>query len=285
MSSHLFLDDRLILIRQAKISPLNTAILYGEGLFETLPVYHGKPLFFREHLDRLEKGCRFLGWRAPPRTLFEKAIRLYAAQNTSHFAIRFSLVQELDPPASPRQFSRKSPRFLAMIRPLRHQPEDFNPPMGRAGVSPWTVPGPSAVPGQFKWIFYMMIRQDFRRHPQWDEMLRLNEKGFVVDGGSAAPLWALDGAVYAPPLSEGGLESVTRGKVLELCRLLKIPVVEKAWRPSDVLKKGELFFTGSGVGVLGISHVMGKSLRRANPITLRLWQHYRDFVFQKASFE
>jgi 4-amino-4-deoxychorismate lyase len=284
MNHAIFMDGRLMPVHQTQISPLNTAILYGEGLFETLSVYHGKPLFFQEHLTRLEKGCRFLGWRVPPRTIFEKAIRLYSEKVPGHFAIRFNLVQEMAPPAAPQQFSRRLPRLFAMIRPLRHQPESFTPPTGRAGISPWTVPGPSAAPGQFKWIFYMMIRQDFRRHSHWDEMLRLNEKGFVVDGGGAAPFWALDGVIYAPPLRNGGLESVTRRKVLEICKNLKIPVVERSWRPIEVLKKGELFFAGSGVGILAISHLMEKRLGKFNSIALRLWQHYRHFIFQKASF-
>lgn len=284
LSNDIFMDGRLVPPAQARLSPLNTALLYGESLFEAVPVYHGKPLFFQEHLERLDKGCRFLDWRMPSRDLFEKAILLYSARTSGHFMIRFNLVQELAPPAGPRQFSPKSPRFLAMIRPLRHKPEDFFPPSGRIGISDSAVPGPSAVPGQFKWIFYMMVRRDFRLHPEWDEMLRLNDRGFAVDGGSSSPLWAVNGKVYAPPLREGGLESVTRKKVLGLCRSLRIPVIEKNWRPSDVFKKGGLFFVGSGIGILAVSHLMGKPLRPSTPLVLRLWQHYRDWTKSKSQF-
>ncbi len=278
------MDGQLIPLSGAKLSPLNTALLFGESLFETLPVYHGTPLFLQEHLARLEKGCRFLGWRLPARQVFEKAIRLYAGQTRGHFAIRFSLVQELDPPASPRGFSKKRPRLFAAVRPLRHRPEFFTPPVGRAGVSPWVVPGPGSVPGEFKWIFYMMVRHDFRKHPEWDEMLRLNEKGYVVDGGSSAPLWAADGVVYAPPLRQGGLESVTRVKILELCRRLGIRVLERPWRPSNVLERGELFFAGSGVGILSVSHLIGKPIKRSGTLALRLWQHYRQWTIQNTKF-
>ena len=282
----LFFDgNRLVPFSQVRLSPLNTALLYGESLFEAVPVYHGKPLFLKDHLERLEKGCKFLGWPMPSRSFFEKAIRLYAAQIPGHFIIRFNLVQELDPPAGPRQFSRKPPRLLAMTRSLRHQPEDFYPPSGRAGIGTSVVPSPSSVPGQFKWIFYMMVRRDFRLRPEWDEMLRLNDKGFVVDGGSASPLWAFEGKVIAPPLREGGLESVTRKKVLELCKDLRIPAVEKSWKPSDVLKKGELFFVGSGIGILTVTHLMGKSLKPSTPLALRLWQHYRNLALQSPHFD
>ncbi len=283
MNQPVFLDSKLVPPFQARLSAFNTAFLHGECLLEAVPVYQGKPLFLDDHLARLKKGCRFLGWSLPGRGRFQKAIQLFTSHpgSPAHFIIRFGLVQELDPPASPRTFSRKPPRLLAMIRPMRHDPEDSFPPSGRAGISPIPVPGPLAAPGQFKWIFYMMVRRDFRLHPEWDEMLRLNEKGFVVDGGSSAPLWAVGGKVYAPSLREGGLESVTRMKILKLCRSLRIPVVEKNWKPSDVLKKGELFFAGSGVGILTISHLMGKRLQHSTPLALRLWQQYRKFALGK----
>jgi branched-subunit amino acid aminotransferase/4-amino-4-deoxychorismate lyase len=286
MTALLFLDSKLVPLREARLSPLNTALFFGECLLETIPVYEGKPLFFKEHLDRLEKGCRFLGWPIIPNGRFKKAIQLYAAKPDlpRHFVIRFSLTQEIDPPANPRYFSNKLPRLLAMIRPLRNNLGDFKPVQGKVGVSSWAVPGSNSVPGQFKWIFYMMIRQDFRRHPEWDEMLRLDEKGFVVDGGSSSPLWFVNGTVWAPPLATGGLESVTRKKILELCRRLGVKINEKRWKPSDVIKQGELFFTGSGVGIMGATHLQGCFLNRSAPFTLRLWQHYRKWAFQKVSF-
>ncbi len=286
MTDLLFVDIKLVSLRKARFSPLNTALFFGESLLETIPVYQGKPLFFKEHLDRLERGCRFLDWPVIPRERFRKAIRLYAAQPEAprHFTIRFSLAQEIAPPANPRHFSNEAPRLLAMIRPLRSDPGNFEPLQGKVGISSWSVPGSSSAPGQFKWIFYMMIRQDFRRHPEWDEILRLDQKGFVVDGGSSSPLWFAHGKVLAPPLARGGLESVTRKKILGLCRRLGTKVVEKSWKPSDVMEQGELFFTGSGVGIMSASHLQGRLLNRPALFTLRLWQYYRKWALQGTSF-
>lgn len=279
MNSNLvFADDRLVHPSKLKISPLNSALFFGESLLEAIPVYDGKPLFIHDHWERLRKGCRFLGWPVPPLWSLQKAIRLFADKETGHFLIRFSLVQEVEPPAGPRVYSGRAPRLLALIRPLRHRPEDFRPPTGKAGVGSWTVAGPSSAPGQFKWIFYMMIRQEFRLHPQWDEMLRLDETGFVADGGSASPFWFADGVIRVPSLKKGGLESVTRGKILQLCRSLGVKTMEKGWKPSEALKKGELFFAGSGLGIMSVSHLGGKPLNRPAPLALRLWQHYRSWA-------
>ena len=279
MNSNLvFIDDHLTPASKTGLSPLNSALFFGESLLEAIPVYHGRPLFIHEHWERLKKGCGFLGWQVLPLRTLQNAIRLFANQEPGHFLARFSLVQEVEPPASPRVYSRKTPRLLGLIRPLRHRPEDFHPPRGRVGVGSWTVTGPSSAPGQFKWIFYMMIRREFRLHPQWDEMFRLDEKGFVADGGSASPFWFAGGRLHAPSLEKGGLESVTRGKILQLCRSLGVKTTGKAWKPSEALGRGELFFAGSGVGIMGVSHLGGKPLNRPAPLTSRLWQHYRSWA-------
>lgn len=124
MSSHLFLDDRLILIRQAKISPLNTAILYGEGLFETLPVYHGKPLFFREHLDRLEKRLPVLRLEGSPTDIIRK----------SHPALRGPKYQPLCHPVQlgPRTGpTRQPPAIFTEVPPIPGNDPPLKAPAGR----------------------------------------------------------------------------------------------------------------------------------------------------------
>jgi branched-subunit amino acid aminotransferase/4-amino-4-deoxychorismate lyase len=124
----------------------------------------------------------------------------------------------------------------------------------------------------------MMIREDFRKHPQWEEMLRLDGEGFVVDGGSSSPLWATNGVLHPPLQVSGGLESVTRTMILRFAKKLRIPVRPKRWRPKDVLAKGELFFVGSGVGVLQANHLEGKPLRGSRAVSGLLWDHYRRFA-------
>ncbi|HVZ79663.1 MAG TPA: aminotransferase class IV [bacterium] len=275
MKERIFMNGRWVPLAQAHLSPLNSAVLYGESLLEAIPVYGGKALFLKEHMGRLDRGCRFLGWSRLALPKVDQAIRTYRSKGKDYM-LRVGLVQELEPPAAPRDFSKKPPLFFAMARPLRHSLTDPRPLRGRIGVGRWRVPGPEVYPGQFKWIFYMMIREDFRHHPTWTEMLRLDRDGYVVDGGSSSPLWAKNGVLHPPLQTTGGLESVTRTKILRFARSLGIPVRPRRWRPQDVLKGGELFLVGSGIGVLQATHLSGKVLRGSRSISSRLWEHYRS---------
>jgi branched-subunit amino acid aminotransferase/4-amino-4-deoxychorismate lyase len=270
---------------RARISPMNTGLFFGESLFESIPVYGHSPLFLPDHLDRLKKGCDFLDWPLPPAGLFRRAIGLFAKEwsKAPGFLARFQLVQETGPKDGPRTFSRRPPVLFATSRPLRHDPRSPLPPVGKVGVSHWRAAHSGMNPNGFKLPAYLTIRDTFRKNPGWDEMLRVNDGGYVVDGGGATPLWFDGERVLSPPLSLGGLESVTRKKMIRLARSLGLAVAEKAWKPSWTLQKGELFFVGSGVGLMRVSRLGGKRPANRGALGLRLWQYYRNWALGKLS--
>jgi branched-subunit amino acid aminotransferase/4-amino-4-deoxychorismate lyase len=265
---------------KVRISPVNTGLLYGESLFESIPVYHGMAFGLKEHLERLEKGCAFLNWHMPKAREFKKAIQLFDKELGVDFLIRFNLTQEIHKTAGPKDFFTHAPVLYATARPLRHDPRDANVTVGKVGISPWQASGKLVFPNHFKAAVYMTTRKVFREHPEWADVLRLDDKGFVVDGGSSTPLWFDGRRICAAPLSLGGLESVTRIKVLNICRQIGMAVVEKAWKPEETLKKGELLMAGSGVGVMGISHINGQPLKSLRAVTDLLWQRYRTEVLK-----
>ena len=58
-----------------KYIPVNDrAFNYGDGLFETILVNNGEPLFLKEHLSRLNLGCKKLKIELPSQTLIKKSI-------------------------------------------------------------------------------------------------------------------------------------------------------------------------------------------------------------------
>jgi branched-subunit amino acid aminotransferase/4-amino-4-deoxychorismate lyase len=260
---------------KVRISPVNTGLFYGESLFEAIPVYHGVPFELKEHLARLKKGCDFLNWPMPKAADFQKAVRLFHAELKGDFIIRFNLTQETKDKPGPRRFESHAPTLYATSRVLLHDIHGSEPPHGVVGLGAWQAAGAEVFPNYFKSAVYMTTRKMFREHPEWADILRLDEKGYVVDGGSSTPLWFDGRKVCAAPLGLGGLASVTRLKVLYLCNEMGIPVVEKRWKPEDALKKGEVLMVGSGVGVLGVTHIQGKKLKSKGIVTQLLWDAYR----------
>jgi len=51
-----FLNGQYLQLSQATVSPLDRAFLFGDAVYEVIPVYAGRPFRFREHFDRLVRS-------------------------------------------------------------------------------------------------------------------------------------------------------------------------------------------------------------------------------------
>src|SRR2546427_6776280 len=60
-----FLNGQFVPQAQAVVSVFDRGFLYGDGLFETIRVFNGKPFRWGQHLERLERGAAFLKIRLP----------------------------------------------------------------------------------------------------------------------------------------------------------------------------------------------------------------------------
>ena len=276
-----YLDGRWISHDRAVISPFNSAALYGETVFEAVPLYGGKPLFFEDHLKRMSRGCRFLGWRSPSQKEVMGILNRFAVQwgGKGNFLVRLGLVQEMGPKAGPKSFNGQRPVLFANTRPLRHDPSAVVPACGNVGVAHWRLPSPFSYPFGFKTAFYLTARREMLKHPGWDEMLRLSAEGDVADGFSSTPILIQGKRIFASPVESGGLKSVTQEHVLQHCRKRGFQIARKGWRPADIFRrKSELIFVGSGVGIFAAKSLQGKFLLAPGPVTVDLWNEYQKWI-------
>lgn len=64
-SKIVFLNNQFLPIEQAKVSVLDRGFLFGDGVYEVIPVFGEKPLRQHEHLNRLEKSLNRVGLENP----------------------------------------------------------------------------------------------------------------------------------------------------------------------------------------------------------------------------
>src|SRR5262245_32028684 len=69
-----FVGDRIVAVADATISILDRGLLRGEGVFEALRTYGGKPFCVSRHLDRMIASARTADVSLPERSLLERAI-------------------------------------------------------------------------------------------------------------------------------------------------------------------------------------------------------------------
>src|SRR6476661_6142010 len=74
---YVFLNDRLVQEDRAVVSVFDRSFLYGDGLFETVRVFNGKPFRWDQHVKRLKHGGKFLKIRLP---YSDKALRSFVQE-------------------------------------------------------------------------------------------------------------------------------------------------------------------------------------------------------------
>jgi branched-chain amino acid aminotransferase len=113
----------------------------------------------------------------------------------------------------------------------------------------------------------------------YDEAMLLDVDGYVAEGSGENIFIVRDGKLYTPDLTSA-LEGITRMTVVELCRELAIPVIEKRITRDEVYIADEAFFTGTAAEVTPIREVDGRAIGNGGrgPITQRLQSLYFDQV-------
>jgi branched-chain amino acid aminotransferase len=88
----------------------------------------------------------------------------------------------------------------------------------------------------------------------------LNQRGHIAEA-AVANVFALRGEQLAtPPASDGCLEGINRGAVMELASKLGLSVKEQSIGRADLFQAEEVFLTGSGAGIVAVRSLDGRIL-------------------------
>jgi branched-chain amino acid aminotransferase len=254
---------------EACIRPADHGFLVGDGVFETLRWYDGRPFALDRHLSRLEEGCRTMRIVMPAHAELDRAAHaVMEANGLTDARMRISVTSGPGPPGLVR--GDGPPTVLAVALPL----------------SPWP-PTASAVTSS--------LRRDERsplvavktvslaesvmalaeaRAAGADEALVLNSRGDLCEASTANVFLVHDGIAATPPPEAGCLAGITREHVLQL------GAVERSLSAGDVVTAEEAFLTSSTREVQPLVAVDGRPVGdgKPGPVTTRLAQAYSGLV-------
>ena len=129
----LFLNGQFVPEASAVVSVFDRSFLYGDGLFETLLVCHGKPFRWQQHLERLQRGAEFLQLRLPftPLALTNFSVQLIARNNLVDGLLRLSLSRGV----GPRGYSPRGANEPFLVMTCFPSPEVTEETVGLATVA------------------------------------------------------------------------------------------------------------------------------------------------------
>lgn len=233
----------------------------ASGCFETCRVEGGRVLKMEEHLRRLGSSAKTLGmpwWD-------ERAARLELAQ--AGRAVKDGYV---------RLALRRggAPRMLVH----RHAGRPYPAVWERRGIAVRTVaarwPAGETAVAQAKMSERLSGVLARAEAPGAPEVLRMGPHGYLTEGTVSNLFLVLHGRLFTPPAWLGVLEGVTRARVLEQARRLRIPVEEVPVTRHDLFNAEEAFLTNVLMPVLPLREVDGRRIgtQTPGPVTRKLSQ-------------
>lgn len=281
-----YLNDRIVQAEQARISVFDHGFLYGDGVFETVRIHDGRPVWLDRHLARLADACRQIRLPLPDKpwpAIFQKVID---KNRVDHAAIRLTLSRGALFPSPLSAFSEKEGESLPRNLSLTSLIEDRSGGQGEGGETPTVVlfhrPLPHVTPSQWRKGIRLTLttirRLSPRTHPTQAKTLNylnnllakreaaergafdglmVTTDGYVAECSMTNVFVIKDRTLYTPSLACGVLPGITRGVVLDMAPSLGLQTREGRYRPAFLYEADECFLTGSGIGILPVQAIDG----------------------------
>jgi branched-chain amino acid aminotransferase len=248
-------DGEIMPASDATIPALDEGLLRGDGVFEVLRVYDGRPFALDDHLARLERSAANV--RLP--------LDLEAVRADAH-----RLLAEAGP-GPPHELLRivltRGGRRLLLTEPMPGTPE-------RIRLASITY-SPTRVLDGVKSLSYgaNMLASRLARERGADEALLVTPHGRVLEAPTSSIFWVKDDGVLTPPLEEHILASITRAAVLELSG-----GEERPCTLDDLADADEAFLASTVREVQPIAAIDRQEFDGAGPVTKRLAAALHDHI-------
>ncbi len=258
-----FLNGRFIPWQEATVSIEDRGFQFGDGVYEVIRTYHGRPFELEAHLNRLDRSARELNLLQPySRAQWQAWIRQGIEE--AGFAEAKVYIQ-ITRGAAPRDHAfpvNVPPTVVMTIRELLPFPDQTR----ATGVAAKTCEDLRWARCDIKSVNLLanvLAREEARRAGVFEAILV--KDGLVTEGSVSNVMAVQAGTVVTAPEGPRILSGVTRTVVLDLARKEGLPVREQFMSVESLYAADEVFLTGTTVEVLGVIQVDGRIIGAGSP--------------------
>jgi branched-chain amino acid aminotransferase len=282
MSATVSVNGRISSEREAVISVFDHGFLYGEGIYETMRTYQGRPFLYDRHMRRLHNSARMIVLELP----FTDEALAGQIQDTMGAAnlhggeayIRVLVTRGIgeltyDPAATPR------PSVIIIVKPQVDPPADAYESGVRVVIVDVVRNHPDTVNPMIKsnnLLNSALAAQEAFRRGGFEGIMR-NYRGELSECTTSNLFIVKDGAALTPPLTAGLLPGITREFLFEVGKDVGVAVREEVLRDDDLFGADEAFLTSTTREAVPIVKVDDRTIGsgRPGPVTKKLLEGFR----------
>jgi len=271
-----FLNGQLLPLSEARISPLDRGFLFGDAVYEVIPVYNGRPFLEQEHLARLERSLGEMSIRNPHghdswRQIIADLIAKNGATDMNIYIQVSRGAEETRNHAMPNGIT---PTIFMMATPTISE----DPTVIAKGVGAITVADPRWKRCDIKSTALLgnVFAKTAAVQAHALEAILIAD-GVLREGASSSVLVGLDATLYAPPYGPEILPGTTRDLCLKLAVAAGIKVCIEPIPEAMLLQADELMLGFATRGVIPVTLLNRKPVGTGEPGPL--WKKvYSAFV-------
>ena len=262
-----FFNDGFFPIEEIKISPLDRGFLFGDAVYEVIPVYKKKLFLIDEHLSRLVRSLEETKIPKPQKwdQLKEIFTELIYLNQFSNQSIYLQISRGVEIKRSHIPSKKLEPTLFITSSSL--PPNPYRKNKDRRGIK-------ASLLEDKRWK-----RCDIKSVNLLPNVLALNKahssgfedvifyEGDEVTEGASSNIFLLFGKeVISPPQSNKILSGITRNYIISLLERLGLNFTEKIVKIDDLFEADEVWLTSSTREVQPVSEIDGKELTLSDPI-------------------
>lgn len=245
------LNNKIIDLKEVRLSQLNRGFKYGDGFFETIAIVNGEPRFLDRHILRLKNGGEKLRLELDELLRFDKIknnIHDLQLQNDLHENAKVKLILWRDSGGIYTPLDGNA-NYLLTIEPRTFNRVSF---IKQAGISINTINYLSQI-SKFKTISALkyVLAGIEKKERNLDEIIILDHNGHVSETLISNIFWKKKNDYFTPPLSTGCIEGIMRNWLMENLYQKGFFVEEKLANTTELFEADHIFTTNA----IGISHI------------------------------
>jgi len=286
MAATVNVNGRVFDQEHAAISVFDHGFLYGEGIYETLRTYNGRPFLFDRHMRRLRNSANMMALDIPLSDVeidkrFAETVRAAGLGNAPdrEAYIRILVTRGVgeityDPAACPQ------PSVVVIVKKHVDPPAEVFDKGVTVSLVGIVRNHPATVNPRIKsnnLLNNALAMQEAFRRGGYEGIMR-NYRGELAECTQSNLFIVRNGAALTPPIEAGLLPGITREYLFEVGSELGIPVREQVLRDDDLFGADEAFLTSTTREAAPIVQVDDRKIGKGvpGPVTLALLRRYRE---------
>ena len=274
----IYLNGQFMPIEEAKISVLDRGFIFGDGVYEVIPVYSRHVFRLADHLQRLQHSLDGIRLKNPHSDAeWSKLIAELIERNQPEDQYLYLHITRGVAKRDHAFPKNTPPTVFLMSNPLLTPPAELL----QTGVGAVSAPDNRWLRCDIKAIALLpnVLLRQIAVDAGAVETILIRDNSFMTEGAASNIFVVKNGTLLVPPKNHLMLPGITYDVVLEIAQANSIPYQVRQVAATEVFSADELLLTSSTKEVLAITHLDGKAVGNGKPGAMfsKLHKLYQDY--------